>query len=301
MSRYALYTPDNRLPWTEALSYWTQASMTVADSTGDVVAPDGTYSAKKIIEINSGNHYVAVGVSDGGFLVGRPIWIEFYWREGESPRGSMDAWENGGRLLATVRVGSGGYADTLGYGFLHTDEELPNGWRRIIVVSSLTFQNNYTHVDFYFHARDPSWSSIYDATSGNGYYVWHPRVGTFEAPYFPTTGSQLVGQCVMLEPSWETEIGRQKFADVNRTPTGRRRLYDWGTKQRFKLPVEFLNHDEAMQVHSWQRSVSSLYLLNMDSYFDAPVEVFIGGDKSPLAPMPPYDHDYGGVIELEEF
>lgn len=302
MSRYALFAPDNRLARTEAFSYWAFSSITVADSVSQV-APDGSNTAKKIMADSSvGNHFLSRGVPSSGYLIGERLWWEFYWFPGELGGSLNQLWENAGRPLISFHVSSGGLAANADIGYLHTWQVTSFGWYRAVLVSSLTprFAGN-GNLDYYHYLMTGAAVSSFQVNSGDGGYFWHPRVGPFEAPYITTSDSQLIGDCVMLEPSWDALLGRQRFIEETRTSSGRRSVYPWGDKQRIELPVEHLRGRDGLRINSWWANADSLYLKNVDSLFSASVAVFLGGNNPPLAPMKVYDAEWSGVIKLEEY
>lgn len=297
--KVALFTPNNRIGWTEALSYWTATNATVLDVASGIYAPNGTETVTKFMETSVASaHQLAKSTS--GFI-GYPVHAEFFWKPGERNQLRLNIFEQGstGRVLLNIEIGVDSYVSYAGY--FSTVEASSGGFYHVVGISSLT--SAVDGVDYVFYMMNGSGSVNYAGTSGSGLYLWHPSLSKGPlAPYTTNSADATSGDCVILDTEWDSTSGAEKFFDESKTPGGARTRYVYGQRDRFKLNAEFLTTRDMQVLNKWWRDGTPILMRDADDPFAAINSVFIADSSPPVAKqIKPYADAWAISIELEGY
>jgi len=304
MSKVSLFTPNNRLKWTETMSNWGQSNATVLETSTAVLAPDGTASATKIMETsaNSVQHALYNIIASSNDLFGEQIVSEFFWKAGERNYLLHQVWEDAGRPLISFRISSGQSVQE--YGYVDAFSLMTDNWFYVRIVSSETPRPSGSgNLYSYFFTGNSVPTVQYTGTSGYGFYLWHPNLGPAPlAPYVATTTSWNIGGTVNIDTEWDSTSGSEKYFDESKTPAGARARYVYGNRERYKLNADMLSTRDLHTINKWWRDGTPILMRDADDPFAAITSVFIDESSPPVAKqVKPYENRWTVSINLEGY
>jgi hypothetical protein len=107
--------------------------------------------------------------------------------------------------------------------------------------------------------------------------------------------------------SFESEYGfteeDRKIENSNRTRASVLATYQFSNYRRWKIPLRFVNSVDKEAINNWWRNNTELFFYdNNDTSAAATFKVRIVNKKTPIdKPEKPYDYEWKGRIELEEY
>lgn len=307
MSKVALFTPNNRLPYSEALSSWSLDGVFIEENTANVLAPDGSQTAMRVAcDASSGYHTAAwFALNSGNTMTGERVVSEFFWHPGSCQRFIADARDG---LTVDWHIYAQQNADAatpvMINGYLQKWEPSSLGWYRCLLVSSRTIDyTNSGHISNFFFLVSTGGLSAYQGTSGYDYYLWHPSLTTRQPqPYMPTSSTSLIGNSVIFDTEWESTSGSEKFFDEAKTPGGARTRYVYGKRERYRLDTEMLSSRDVEVINRWWRDGTPILMRDADNPFAAITSVFISDTTPPVTKaIKPYIDRWAMSIELEGY
>lgn len=91
-----------------------------------------------------------------------------------------------------------------------------------------------------------------------------------------------------------------KVESVNRTRSGAQYRYVWGHYASIKFDVQYVSSSDMCVVNSWWGANTPLVLYDINS--SAVVSGYLVNDTRPIdSYMPPYNDQFGGVIQMESY
>ena len=163
-------------------AYWTKTNATV--SANQVIAPDGTLTADKVVENTAtGLHGAArLGIT----LSGTNSWSCFA-KAAERTRLTIDAYDGASNSLHTFDLSSGTIvSNPTGTAKI---ESVGNGWYRCSVARAATTST----AQFALYLTTTGTTISYTGDGYSGIYIWGAQLeaGAFASPYTPTVASQV--------------------------------------------------------------------------------------------------------------
>jgi hypothetical protein len=308
MSKVALFTPTNRVRYSNAASYsfWGKNNLAVLDESSYSLAPDGTATAIKLMEdTSSAQHFLSAGIPGSGDLTGKQIWAELFWKANERPGVRLLIAEYSGRTLIDV-VFSNANSWVVNAGFVQVSSAVQLGWNHFIGVSSHTFAPGVDsanwNCEYYAYIVDSSGATTYTGTSGSGIHIWHPYLSVVKAPNVANSDNVSYGDSIILDTDWDSTSGSEKYFDESKTPAGARTRYVYGQRERYRLNAEFLSTRDVDIINGWWRNGTPILMRDADDPFAAITSLFIADDSPPVAKLiKPYDDKWSISIDLEGY
>lgn len=108
---------------------------------------------------------------------------------------------------------------------------------------------------------------------------------------------------ISFEPDYGFKNEDKKIESSNRTRSAQLSVYQFSNYRRWKLPLRYVNSADKATINDWWRNNEELYFFdNNDTSLAATYAVRIVNKSTPIAtPEKPYDYEWKGVIELEEY
>lgn len=104
-----------------------------------------------------------------------------------------------------------------------------------------------------------------------------------------------------FEPEYNFRQRDRKIETVHRTRGGFQSQYIHGNYRRWKIEVRYVNSGDKQKVNSWWGSGARL-LFQDDNAPTVPFGVRLVNRDLPVSrPERPYDYEWRGLLELEEF
>jgi hypothetical protein len=163
-------------------AYWTKTRSSI--SADQIIAPDGTLTADKLVEDTSTNtHVLQRSISLGGSVDSSAYTISFYVKASE--RSFLQAYDNGQNASGSTVFDLSTGAVTSGTG---TITSVGNGWYKCAIYP---LKNFGTTAILVFVLQSDAGTSSYLGDGTSGIYIWGAQLeaGAFATPYIPTVAS----------------------------------------------------------------------------------------------------------------
>jgi hypothetical protein len=163
-------------------AYWTKTRSSI--SADQIIAPDGTLTADKLVEDTSTNtHVLQRSISLGGSVDSSAYTISFYVKASE--RSFLQAYDNGQSASGATVFDLSTGAVTSGTG---TITSVGNGWYKCAIYP---LKDSSTTAILVFVLQSDAGTSSYLGDGTSGIYIWGAQLeaGALATPYIPTVAS----------------------------------------------------------------------------------------------------------------
>lgn len=166
---------ENKFRWSTDLSnsIWQKYECTVY-GTGETTAPDGSYTAFKVIETTTSALHELSYNSPLPTIAGLPYIVSFYAKAGERTSIAASIRSNGfGSHLFIIDLSTGTVSvDSKSYDNISASAtSVGNGWYRI-VITGVAYVTSSSGVSLYIDSVLKNNIITYSGTYGSGFYVW---------------------------------------------------------------------------------------------------------------------------------
>lgn len=105
---------------------------------------------------------------------------------------------------------------------------------------------------------------------------------------------------VTITPEYNFKEEGKKIENVHRVRSGAQYVYLWGSYNKWKFTVKYVNSEFKSIVNSWWETNTNLLFMEEGSSKVSTVR--LSSKKLPVGKyMKPYDNEFQGVIELETY
>lgn len=180
--------------------------------------------------------------------------------------------------------------------------ESAGDWYRLRVTQSFSDNDTSCRVLIYPALCDSFGGTPQVSETGSA-IVWGAQIAITDQldPYqkTSTTKTSSLGAYelpVVLEPQYSS--GVKKFEYKSRTSTGNQSVYKHSQKNKFKIPVRYVNSEFKSVVNSWyENNTEVIFTVDSTEY-----NVLLTGKNTPINSFDsPYTDQFKGIIELETF
>ena len=108
---------------------------------------------------------------------------------------------------------------------------------------------------------------------------------------------------ISFEPEYGFSHDDRKIENTNRTRSALMASYKFSGYKRWKLPIRHVNSSDKQAINNWWNDNTELFFYdNNDTSAQGTYAVRIVNRSTPIrTPERPYDYEWRGTIELEEF